>query len=49
MTTRLSIDLDDELYRRLKVHCALEKQRAVNVVRKLLQEYLAKVEKKQKK
>jgi hypothetical protein len=49
MTTRISIDLEDDLYRRLKVHCALEKLTLVDVVRRLLENYLSKIEKKLKK
>ena len=49
MTTRMSIDLEDGLYKRLKVHCAMEKLTLADVVRKLVEEYLEKVEKKLKK
>ncbi len=49
MTTRISIDLDDDLYKRLKVHCALEKKTIVDIVRKLLEGYLPEAEKKLKK
>jgi metal-responsive CopG/Arc/MetJ family transcriptional regulator len=45
MKTRISIDLDDDLYKRLKVHCALEKQTIADVVRKLLENYLPEAEK----
>jgi macrodomain Ter protein organizer (MatP/YcbG family) len=49
MTTRISIDLEDELYKRLKVYCALEKVTIADVVRELLEKRFPKEEKKSKK
>jgi predicted CopG family antitoxin len=49
MTTRITVDLSDELYRKLKIHCAIENLTLADVIRKLLEEHLSKVEKKQKK
>jgi len=49
MTTRLSIDLTENLYRRLKIHCAMENKRIVEVVRRLIEDHLDKAEKKPRK
>jgi predicted DNA-binding protein len=46
MPTRISVDLSDELYRKLKIHCAMEGLTVADVVRKLLEEHLVKVDKK---
>jgi plasmid stability protein len=43
---RLTIDLRDETHKRLKVHCAIHDKDMAEVVRELIEEYLAKVEKK---
>jgi hypothetical protein len=45
---RLTVDLPEQTYRELKVHCAALDIRMVDVVRKLLEDYLAKVRKKPK-
>jgi hypothetical protein len=37
---RLTVDLPDETYRKLKISCATEDSRMVDVVRKLLDEHL---------
>ena len=44
-TKRITVDLEGETYRELRIHCAEEQIRMADVVRKLLQEYLAKVKK----
>jgi plasmid stability protein len=49
MPTRISVDLSNDLYRKLKIHCAMEGLTVADVVRKLLEERLAKAEKKPKK
>ena len=49
MTTRISVDLEDDLYKRLKVHCALEKATIADVVRELLEKRFPKVEKSREK
>jgi predicted DNA-binding protein len=46
---RVTIDLDENLYRRLKVHCAMTDQRIAEVLRKLIEQYLEKIEGKSKK
>lgn len=46
---RLVVNLDEEIHRRLKVHCAMEGITAADVVRKLIEDYLQKVEKKKSK
>ena len=44
---RYTLDLTEELHKKLKVHCALEGLEMSAVIRKLVEEYLQKVEKKQ--
>ena len=46
---RLVVNLDEEIHKRLKVHCAMEGITAADVVRKLIEDYLQKVEKKKSK
>ena len=46
---RYTLDLDEELHKRLKVHCAIQDLDMSEVIRKLIAEYLTKVEKKQSK
>ena len=43
---RLTIDLQDESHKRLKVHCAVEGKDMAEVIRILVDEYLARIEKK---
>ena len=43
---RLTIDLPDEAHKRLKVHCAIDGKDMAEVIRKLVEDYLEKVEKK---
>jgi len=46
---RITIDLEEEIYRELKMDCAAKDIRMADVVRKLLEEYLNKARKKLKK
>jgi hypothetical protein len=46
---RLSVDLSDETHRELKVHCASEGLDMAEIARRLIEEYLEKVKKKQSK
>ena len=46
---RLAVDLSDELHRRLKAHCAIQGLKVANVVRKMVEDYLDKAEKKKAK
>jgi ParG len=46
---RYTLDLDEELHKRLKVHCVLQDLDMSAVIRKLIAEYLEKAEKKQSK
>jgi ribbon-helix-helix protein len=46
MNRRLNLYIGDELHKRLRVHCAVEDKDMSEVVRKLIEEYLQKVEKK---
>ena len=46
---RLTIDLQDEAHKRLKVHCAVEGKDMAEVIRTLVDEYLAKIERKKAK
>lgn len=39
-TTRLTVDLPDEVYMKLKVKAALSRQTMVSIVRQMLQEHL---------
>jgi len=43
---RITIDLADDIYRELKIHCALADVRMADVVRKLLEDYLKAAKKK---
>ena len=43
---RLSVDLPDEVHHRLKVHCAIEQTDMAELARKLIVDYLEKVEKR---
>ena len=43
---KLVVSLDEEMHKRLRVHCAMEGITAADVVRKLIEDYLQKVEKK---
>jgi hypothetical protein len=43
---RITIDLADEIYRELKMHCADKDIRMADVVRKLLEDYLKAAKKK---
>jgi len=45
---RLTIDLPEELHMRLKVQCAMQGKDMSEVVRKLIADYLQKVERKTK-
>jgi predicted DNA binding CopG/RHH family protein len=49
MPTRISVDLSEDLYRKLKIHCAMEGLTIADVVRKLLEKHFVKAEKKLKK
>lgn len=46
---RLNLYVGDELHKRLRVHCAVEDKDMSEVVRKLIEEYLQKIEKETKK
>jgi metal-responsive CopG/Arc/MetJ family transcriptional regulator len=46
---RLNVYLPEELHTRLKVHCALNKTDMSEVIRRLLEEYLAREERKSRK
>ena len=48
-TKRFTMDLPEELHRRLKLHCAANGLNMAEVIRELVQGYLAKQEKKPKK
>jgi hypothetical protein len=43
---RLAVDLSDEVHRRLKAHCAIQGLKVADVIRKMVEDYLAKAEKK---
>jgi len=43
---RITIDLADEIYRELKMHCADKDVRMADVIRRLLEEYLRPAKKK---
>ena len=45
---RTTFDLDDELYRRVKIYCAENGVKFADVMRKLLAELVDKAEKKKK-
>jgi hypothetical protein len=45
---RITIDLADEIYRELKIHCAALDLRMADVVRKLLEDYLGKAKTKKR-
>ena len=45
---RVTIDLEDELYRRVKVHCAEKDLKLTELMRKLLSEAVDKSDKKKK-
>lgn len=45
---RITIDLADEIYRELKMHCADRELRMADVVRKLLEGYLGKAKTKKR-
>ena len=46
---RITVDLDDALYRKLKIHCAMEDFKITELLRQLLTEHLEKAERKKKK
>jgi hypothetical protein len=46
---RFTVDLEDELYRRLKFYCVERDLRMVEVIRKQLEELLEKADKKKSK
>jgi predicted DNA-binding protein len=46
---RLAVDLPEETHRRLKAHCAMQGVKVADVVRKLVEEYLQKVERQKPK
>jgi len=43
---RYTLDLTEELHKKLRVHCAIEGVDMSEVIRKLIADYLEKVEKK---
>ena len=45
---KFNVNLPDDLHTRLKVVCAIERKDMSEVVRKLIEEYVEKAEKKQK-
>ena len=45
---RFTLDLPEELHRRLKLHCVANGMNMADVIRELVQGYLAKEEKKTK-
>ena len=46
---RLTVDLSDDVHKRLKIYCATEGLDMTEVLRKLIEEHLRKVEKKKSK
>jgi plasmid stability protein len=46
---RITVDLDDDLYKRVKIRCAEEGLKMTDLVRRLLTESLNKAEKKKSK
>jgi metal-responsive CopG/Arc/MetJ family transcriptional regulator len=46
---RYTLDLTEELHKKLKVHCAIEGLEMSEVIRKLIADYLEKAERKQSK
>jgi hypothetical protein len=46
---RFTVDLDDELYRRVKIYCVEHDLRMVELIRKQLAELLEKADKKKSK
>lgn len=46
---RFTVDLPEAIHRRLKLHCVSKGMNMADVIRKLVEEYLAKAEGKQKK
>jgi predicted DNA-binding protein len=46
---RYTLDFSEELHKRLKVHCAVEGKDMAEVIRKLVEDYLEKTEKKKSK
>ncbi len=46
---RITVDLEEALYRRLKIQCVLEDTHITDIVRKLLVEYLDKTGEETKK
>jgi hypothetical protein len=45
---RVTLDLDDDLYKKVKIHCAVNGVTFADLVRGLLSETVEKVEKKKK-
>jgi hypothetical protein len=45
---RVTVDLEDELYRKVKVHCAENDLKLTELMRKLLSEAVGKSDKKKK-
>jgi hypothetical protein len=46
---RITVDLQEEMYRELKIYCATQDIRMADVIRKLLEEHLTRAGKKTKK
>lgn len=46
---RLTINLSDDLHKRLKLHCVLVEKEMAELIRRLIEEHLEKAEKKFKK